>query len=366
MNRIRGLTVLLASALAPLHAATAVTSEPMAWRFAHPEAQILAGVDFRKLAETPDGKQIRDQFTAALGAPLLEQAEHLLLSSVVDASGQRSDVLILSGSFSLARLRQMATREGARMLPYKGLEIAAPAGATAADPHVAWMTGRGGGTTVLIGTRPAIQAAAERSKANVESLASVNPLFARAAEMAPRYAVWVSCDTVPRGFGPKTLDRLLDGEADGAGRVEGLDVAVQVGSTTDLRLWVWTSSEAAADSVLKQLQASANAKESFTLASWLPDLKGGLDDSTLVLGATLAAGTGAGRIGPLLATFALPVDVKAPAAPAVAIRAKLDANVPMTGAEKVVAAAPAAPKKMFVRIEGLEDGSQAIPYAAKP
>lgn len=35
-------------------------SEPMAWRFAHPEAQILAGVDFRKLAETGDGRQIRN------------------------------------------------------------------------------------------------------------------------------------------------------------------------------------------------------------------------------------------------------------------------------------------------------------------
>ncbi|MEO6037749.1 MAG: hypothetical protein ABIQ93_04990, partial [Saprospiraceae bacterium] len=126
--RFRGLLALLALSAGAVLAATLGASEPMAWRFAHPEAQILAGVDFRRLAETADGRQIREQFVSALGAPMLEQAERLLLSSVVESSGKRSDVLILSGSFSLPQLRKLAMSEGARMMPYKGLEIAAPAG----------------------------------------------------------------------------------------------------------------------------------------------------------------------------------------------------------------------------------------------
>ena len=52
---------------------------------------------------------------------MLAQAERLLLSSVEESRGKRSDVLILSGSFSLAQLRKLAMSESARMMPYKGL-----------------------------------------------------------------------------------------------------------------------------------------------------------------------------------------------------------------------------------------------------
>ncbi len=378
IRKIRGLVALIALSVTGVEAATVGASEPMAWRFAHPEAQVLAGVDFRRLAETADGKQIRAQFAAALGAPLLDQAERLLMSSVVDSGGKRSDVLILSGSFSLAQLRRMAMQEGAKMVPYKGLEIAAPAGATAGDPHLAWLTGPGGGTTVLIGTRPAIQAAAERSKAQVESLASVNPLFARARDLTAEYPVWVSCDSVPQGFGPKSFDQFANSDQVDAGQLEGFDVGVSVAKEPGVHMWVWTTNEATSGLALKQLQASANGKEPFVLASWLSELKGGVDGNAMVMSAPLVAGKMASRVGPLLAAFALPVDVKPEAVraePVVAVRAKVEANVPMTGVAKVVpapvppvvaVARPEPPKKLFVRIEGLDDGMKDIPYTAKP
>lgn len=371
--------------------ATVGTSEPMAWRYAHPEAQVLAGADFRKLAETADGQKLRAQFAAALGAPLLTQAERLLMSSVMDSGGRRSDILVLSGTFALSDLRKMAMREGAKMLPYKGLEIAAPAGAVAADPHLAWVAGLGGGTTVLIGTRPAIQAAAERAKAHVESLSAVNPLFARARDLAPQYAVWVTCETVPQGMGPKALDQLTGGGGEDveAGEVNGFDVGVGIGAAASLQMWLWTSSESTAELVLKKLQAGVGEAAPFVLSPWLRELKGTIEESTLVLGAPMAAGTVAERVGPILAAFALPVDVKPvpsarPAEMQIAVRAKVESNVPMTGmpamttpvtavpvaaaaVAPVVPAAPAAaPKKMFVRIEGLDDGVKDIPYTAKP
>ena len=378
IRKIRGLVALIALSVTGMEAATVGASEPMAWRFAHPEAQVLAGVDFRRLAETADGKQFRAQFAAALGAPLLDQAERLLMSSVVDSGGKRSDVLILSGSFSLTQLRKMAMQEGAKMVPYKGLEIAAPAGATAGDPHLAWITGPGGGTTVLIGTRPAIQAAAERSKAQVESLASVNPLFARARDLMAEYPVWVSCDSVPQGFGPKSFDQFADSAQVDAGQLEGFDVGVAVAKAPGVHMWVWTTNEATSGLALKQLQAAANGKERFVLSSWLAELKGGVDGNAMVMAAPLAAGTMASRVGPLLAAFALPVDVKPEAVrsePVVAVRAKVEANVPMTGVAKVAptpvppvvaVARPEPPKKLFVRIEGLDDGMKDIPYTAKP
>lgn len=362
-------------ALTPLAPAapTLGASEPVAWRFAHPEAQVLAGVDFRMLAASPDGQQLRAQFAAALGAPLLAQAERLLLSSVMDSSGRRADVLVLSGSFTLAELRKLAMREGARMIPYKGLEIAAPPGAAAADPHLAWVTGPGAGTTVLIGTRPGIQAAAERARAHVESLASVNPLFARARELAPRYAVWVSCETVPGGVGPKSLDPLVEGGE--SGQVNGFDLALDLAAAPALSVWFRADTEAAAELALRHLQAGVAARESFLLAPWLAELKGTLEESTLALGAPLAPGAVATRVGSLLAAFALPLDARpAPAAsahPAVAVRAKVDASVPMTGVAPLTgqtaapAQPPAPPKKLVVRIEGLDDGPKEVPYQSR-
>lgn len=379
IKKFRGLLALLAISAGAIAAATLGASEPMAWRFAHPEAQILAGVDFRKLSVTPDGQQIRSQFVAALGAPVLDQAERLLLSSVVESTGKRSDVLILSGSFSLTQLRKLAMAEGARMVPYRGLEIAAPAGAVASDPHLAWITGPGGGTTVLIGTRPAIQAAAERSKAQVESLSSVNPLFKRARDLASEHPVWVSCETVPQGFGPKSLDRFVeDGDGTDAGQLEGFDLGLRLGKSTDLNLWVWTSSEATADAVLKLLQEAAASKDRFVLSPWLGELQGSIEEGTLVLGAGLVPGSVAGRVGPLLAAFALPVDVRAVAplsgpnpTQELAVRAKVAASVPATGLPPVPTfalptAPPPPPKKLFIRIEGMDDGVRDIPYAAKP
>lgn len=62
------------------------------------------------------------------------------------------------------------------------------------------------------------------------------------------------------------------------------------------------------------------------------------------------------------------------AEPALAVRAKVEANVPITGVAKTVpvpvppvvaVARPEPPKKLFVRIEGLDDGMKDIPYTAK-
>jgi len=356
--------------LAAYGAPTTGAVEPLAWRYAHAEAQILAGVDFRKLAQTPDGAQIRAQFAAALGAQLLDQTERLLLSSVFDSGGKRADVLVLSGTFSLPQLRKLAMQEGAKMVSYKGLEIAAPGGATAADPHLAWITGHGGGTTVLIGTRPAIQAAADRSRAQVTSLGSVNPLFARALDLSPQFPIWVTCDTVPQGIGPKSLDRYLEGDPKAeTGPVEGFDIGIRTGADGEANFWVWATDETAAGEVLTQLQAGARTKEQFLLSTWLSQLRSTVEGSTLALGTALPPGAAAAKIGPLLAAFALPVDVKGSATPTgLEIRAKVAANVPaapmpVPGAP---AEAPAPPKKLFVRIQGLDGGAKDIPYPAKP
>jgi hypothetical protein len=358
MQKVCGLSGLLVLSTAALGAATIAASEPKAWRFAHPEAQILAGVDLQRLAETEDGRQIRAQFVAALGAPLLEQAERMLLSSVVESSGKRSDVLILSGSFSLPQLRKMAMGEGAKMVPYKGLEIAAPAGAVAGDPHLAWITGPGGGTTVLIGTRPAIQAAGERSKASLESLASVNPLFGRALDLGSKFPVWVTCETVPQGFGPKTLDRFAeDNKGLDGGQMNGFDIGIQVDGTAVLSMRIWTTSDSTAEAVLKGLQGAVGGAEPFVLSSWLPQLKGSIEDSTLVLSTPIELGTVAERVGPMLAAFALPVDVKA------AIL-KMEPDPPSGVHQVAPALVPA--KKLFVRIEGMDGGVIDIPYSAKP
>lgn len=350
-------------------ATTSTKSEPQSWRFAHSDAQILAGVDFRALATTETGRSLRDRFGATLGRGLLDQADRMLMSSVLDPKGRRSDIVILSGAFSLANLRKMATSEGAKVVSFKGVEIAAPPGSTAADPHLAWVVSAGDGTTLLIGNRPAIQAAAERAKTNrLESLAQGNRLFERAQELSPSFPVWVSCDTVPAGFAPKAVDALLDSDEENSA-VDGMDLGIRAGATADVNLWIWANTEEVADQVLGHLTASVGSKDSFVLAPWLKELKGQIEGSTLALGAPVPAADIAQRVAPLLTAFALPVSVQAAAPmPAPAVRAKVEANVPVTGlpAEAPKSAAPPPPpKKLVVRIAGLDDGDKEIPYATR-
>lgn len=368
MKHIAAITLSLTAWAAP--ATTNTKSEPQAWRFAHADAQILAGVDFRALAATETGRSLRDRFGATLGPALLDQADRMLMSSVLDPKGRRSDIVILSGTFSLANLRKMATTEGAKVVSFKGVEIAAPPGSTAADPHLAWVAGAGDQTTLLIGNRPAIQAAAERARTNrLESLAQGNRLFDRAQELSPTFPVWVSCDTVPAGFAPKAVDALLDNDEENSA-VDGMDLGIRAGATADVNLWIWANSEDAADKILGHLTASVGSKDSFVLSPWLQELKGQIEGSTLALGAPVPPADIARRVAPMLAAFALPLSVQAVAPmPAPAIRAKVEANVPATGLPVVEAAKPAEPppppKKLFVRIEGLDDGAKEIPYATR-
>jgi hypothetical protein len=343
-------------------------AEPPEWRFAHAEAQVLAGVNIAKLAESPAGARLRSQFAAALGASLVDQAEHLLLSSVDIAGGKRADVLILSGNFTLADLRKMAMKEGARVSSYKALEIAAPANARAEDPHLAWQSGNGRGPIVLIGTRPAVQAAADRSRANIASLSSVNPVFTRARALNSQFPIWVACEGMPFGAGPKVLELVPEADPSENGWIEGLDIAVRLDESPMANFVITASSEATAEFVLNKLRDSATGAESFLLKPWLSGLKGELSHETLTLAAPLEDETVLTKITPLLTAFGLPVDASAPTAPVeVHVRAKVNANVPAENMPQLSVATepanPVPPKKLFVRISGLDGGTKSIPYS---
>ncbi len=364
-----GLFLLALSALAHLPAASAPVTggaEPLAWRFAHPEAQVLAGVNLARLADSPAGLHLRSQFAAALGPSLIEQAEMLLLSSVDIAGGKRADVLILSGNLTLANLRRMAMKEGARISSYKTLEIAAPAGARAQDPHLAWQPAAAS-TVVLIGTRPAVQAAYDRSKAHLDSLESVNPIFKRARALRSQFPVWVACEGMPLGAGPKAVSLLSEDESENPGWVEGLDIAFRLDQSPTANFTIATSNEATAEFVLQQLRDSA--AEPFLLKPWLSNLKGELDGGTLSLASPLDDPAATARVAPLLAAFGLPVDAAPPPSPAVVqVRAKVSANVPAHNMPSLrpdtETPHPAPPKKLFVRISGLDEGTRSIPYGS--
>ena len=71
--------------------------EPSAWRFAHPNAQILAGADLFRLGQNPLGEKLRQQFLAAMGPELSRHVQRLLVSTAFAADGSADTVLILSG-----------------------------------------------------------------------------------------------------------------------------------------------------------------------------------------------------------------------------------------------------------------------------
>jgi hypothetical protein len=339
---MRPLLFLLLLSAAGLSAAPALPLPlPPAWRLAHPDAQILAGVDFTRLAASKQGAALAARFSAALGADLVARAQSMLLSSSFDAGGRRSDLLVLTGAFELAGLRKLAAAEGAKVASYKGVEIAAPPGASMSDPHLAWIDG----ATLLIGTRPAIVAAADRLRAQVPDLGAVNALFTRGADLSASFPVWVACDTLPQGLGPASLDALLDAE----GGIEGLDLSFSLEESAALNFWLWTGSPDSAQSALASFQSAAtDASATFLLRPFLASLRGSIEGTTLNLGAALPADSASAHIAPLLSSLGLPLASASPAQP--------------PAPKPVRTEPPSPPRPLFVRIQGLESGAVQIPF----
>jgi hypothetical protein len=312
--------------------------EPSAWRFAHPDAQILAGADLFRLGQSPLGEKLRQRFLAAMGPELSRHVQRLLVSTTFGADGAADSILILSGPLNATRIKQMAAQGQAPIKNYKGVEVILPPSGAPDETHFAIVDAQ----TALLGTRLGVAGAIDRSLRTARPHGEANPLFARALDLGKEAEVWVITDELPAGFGPASWDSQAS-----------LELVLTVKQDAGLAIGIALTDPTQVDAALQPIDADRFAKPPapYVLASWLPKLASLRQSSGLVLAGQLGEAATLEQFPTLAATLGLPVK---PAAPPL----ELTANRPKP-------APPVEPPPMRVRIEGLDNGPLEIPYQAK-
>ncbi len=342
MNSFPSLFRILPLLALPLVAAPEVETrpEPSAWRFAHPDAQILAGADLFRLGQSPLGEKLRQRFLAAMGPELSRHVQRLLVSTAFAPDGSADSILILSGPLNSARIKQMAAQGQAPIKNYKGVEVILPPSGSPDETHFAIVDSQ----TALLGTRLGVAGAIDRSLRTPRPHGETNPLFSRALELGSEAEVWVLTDELPAGFGPVSWDAQA-----------GLELVLTVKHDAGLAIGIALADPSQVDAALQPIEADRFAKPQarYVLASWLPKLAALRQTSGLVLSGQLSEPATLEEFPTLAAALGLPIK------PAVR-PTRLEVTPPQPKP-----APPVEPPVLRVRIEGLDNGPLEIPYQTK-
>lgn len=326
----------------PLAAAPGLETrpEPSAWRFAHPDAQILAGADLFRLGQTPLGEKLRQRFLAAMGPELSRHVQRLLVSTAFTPDGSADSILILSGPLNAARIKQMAAQGQAPVKNYKGIEVILPPSGSTEETHFAIVDSQ----TALLGTRRGVAEAIDRSLRAARPHSESNALYARAQDLGQEAEVWVLTDELPAGFGP-----------DSWAANSSLELVLTVKQDPGLAIGVALPEPGQVEGALQVLERDrlAQPPAPYVLASWLPRLAAQGQAGGLVLAGQLTEPVTLEEFPSLAAALGLPIK---PARP----QPKLEISSLQPKTEP-----PAPPPQLRVRIEGLEDGPLEIPYQTK-
>ncbi|MEZ5400464.1 MAG: hypothetical protein R2729_12400 [Bryobacteraceae bacterium] len=185
-------------AITLLSASASAQSHPAFWRYVHPDARSMFGLDLRKAKSSPLGQRVSQelqkfgvrQMATQQGFDFVTDVDQVLISSpggFEDASKGRNEVpmvIALSGRFSVPKLRKKFVSLGARRSLYKGAEIFQPKGKKT-DLNAAIVNG----SVMLLGDPESIRAAiGNHAGASLETAQS--ELFARASALSQLHDIW--------------------------------------------------------------------------------------------------------------------------------------------------------------------------------
>ncbi len=373
----------LALALCPIvfavtAGAAGSTSHPSFWRYAHPQAKVLVGVEWQRLANAPLVAQIKQQFQKDMGGlklaglpqipelSFLSGVERIFLSSPGEArkvAGKKQNapfVAAIQGKFDLAQVRQSIARSGSRATAYKGVVLLVPTTGKI-EQCVALVSPQ----VLLFGDRAAVQAALDSHAAAGAPGPEQSRLFARAAELADRNDIWF--------VGAVSPAALAGDDAQAAGistqmfaDVESFEAGLALQSGLGLQVNLNTKTEEGARTIgnaitgilaLFALQGQGDAKA----ADFLKKVKISSDHSRV----SLALHVDQAELEKGMTQW------RAKASPAadvtrITLRPKVTGEAPAPF-ETVAAARPPEPAKpAVIRIFGAEGGTREIPLESRP
>jgi hypothetical protein len=175
----------------------AAQSHPSWWTYASPDATALVGIDLQSVRTSPFADPIEAELWGDLGfpdLPCLHNARQILISSP-------SLLVLVSGNFSAAAMRDQTARRALKPMTYRGIDM------WFATEKGALSLARFSDQLVMIGDPKSLQAAVDRSMSDSKNY---SPLLSRAAQFAQKN-LWVVSSQLPDDLASRFVP--LDTEA---------------------------------------------------------------------------------------------------------------------------------------------------------
>ncbi len=226
-------------ASAGLSWAASSVSMPSMWRYAHPEAKALIGIEWQRILRSPLGEEIRKKIAESNPAgledlELMERVQRIFISSPGKPEGapegKTAGVVAIQGDFDLEKIRELAAEKTTGSSNYGGVEILELAGKDGEPAALALVSGQ----LLLLGDAGSVEAAIDHYQEGDPSQVS-DPLFQRAAELSADSDIWIVAKANPGDFAgkdgkqPKFLESVRRFEA-GLSLQDGLGLRLNLGA----------------------------------------------------------------------------------------------------------------------------------------
>lgn len=206
ISQLRRSLVLLAVAAVP----AAASSHPSFWRYAHPQAKVLVGIEWQRVMNSPPAQRMREEMAkegwtrmlSSQGLDFIWDIERVFVSSPGGSKNQPPLVAAVQGRFDLAKVRQAIHGQGAQALVYRGVALLRNA-KPGADQCMALVSPQ----VLLFGDRASVQAALDHYAAATPPPAS--RLYQRASDLSARYDLWFVGTASPQDFAAAGLPELV-------------------------------------------------------------------------------------------------------------------------------------------------------------
>jgi hypothetical protein len=309
------------------------------WRYVHPGAQSLIGIDWACLQRSPVGDWLEHRWTDDQdlpGAELLNQVDYVLISSPGAAtSGEQPPVLIaLAGRFDPSQVRKVLESYGTRREMFGPVELFRPRDKRDDELTFALISSK----VILVGDRQSLYTAIERAAISQKEHPT-DALLGRGRTMAAAYDGWTLMDA------PGSLARqgfLLAGLVGNlTGETKGYEAGLSVRDGLAIDISATAGSDKAARGMVAGISRSVQRSP---LASKLRVASEGEQIQVSL------------RMNEEEVSASLHIPLRPTLSPSRQTFATID-----TPAKTTNKLSP--PPKEVIRIEGLDDGPRELPFA---
>ncbi|MCP5112306.1 MAG: hypothetical protein GY953_15890 [bacterium] len=241
-RRVLGLLLVgLMAAVAMAQDAPNSTSMPAVWRYAHPEATALVGIEWTRVLSSPVGQQIQAKvgetgFSGTPGIEFLDDIDRIFISTPGAEGGAAGEqppaVVAVQGRFDLDKVRGLAAAKMGETAVYRSVEILEEGeDRENKEPMSMALVSE---QTILVGDGASVRAAIDNHVlADAEQM--MRPLFVRAMNLASANDVWVVSEASPSQFSPGSSEAApfledVDSIEAGISLQEGLGLEMNLGT----------------------------------------------------------------------------------------------------------------------------------------